>query len=133
VNSKQGAGRQSNNTCRLNQFRRFWQRRNIRHADFIETRDCSHSALAAAADQARSPANQMLAQELPFAFAEVPKSADIDHDFAGIARQRGMKHYEEPLAWAWLLLSGHSPITGIGSSNAPTLLFPMATGDLLLL
>ena len=41
MNSKQGAGRQSNNTCRLNQFRRFWQRRNIRHAAFIETRDCS--------------------------------------------------------------------------------------------
>lgn len=84
-----------------------------------------HSALAAVADQTRSPANQRLAQELRFAFAEVPRSADIYRDFAGLARQRGMDHYEEPLAWARLLLSGHSPITGIGSSNASTLLFPM--------
>ena len=62
-----------------------------------------HSALAAVADQTRSPANHRLAQELRFAFAEVPRSADIDRDFAGIARQRGMDHYEEPLAWARLL------------------------------
>lgn len=84
-----------------------------------------HRALASVAEQTRSPANQRLALELRFAFAEVPSSADIKRDFAGIARQRGMDHYEEPLAWARLLLSGHSPITGIGSSGAPTLLFPM--------
>lgn len=84
-----------------------------------------HSALAAVADQTRSPANQRLAQELRFAFAEVPRSTEIDRDFAGLARQRGMDHYEEPLAWARLLLSGRSPITGVGSNNSPTLLFPM--------
>ncbi len=84
-----------------------------------------HGALAAVADQTRSAANQRLAQELRFAFAEVPISTDIDRDFAGLARQRGMDHYEEPLAWARLLLSGQSPITGIGSDNALTLLFPM--------
>ncbi|MGO8063607.1 McrC family protein [Rhizobium johnstonii] len=84
-----------------------------------------HRALASVADQTRSPANQRLALELRFALAEVPSSADIEHDFSGIARQRGMDHYEEPLAWARLLLSGDSPITGIGSSAALTLLFPM--------
>lgn len=84
-----------------------------------------HSALSAVADQTRSPANQRLAQELRFAYAEIPRSTDIDRDFAGLARQRGMHHHEEPLASARLLLFGHSQITGIGSSNAPTLLFPM--------
>lgn len=84
-----------------------------------------HRALASVANQTHSPANQRLALELRFAFAEVPGSADIERDFSGLARQRGMDHYEEPLAWARLLLSGHSPITGIGSTGAPSLLFPM--------
>ena len=57
-----------------------------------------HSALVSVSEQTRSPANQRLAQELRFAFSEVPRSAGIDRDFAGLARQRGMDHYEEPLA-----------------------------------
>ncbi len=84
-----------------------------------------HSAVLVVAYQTRNPSSQSFANELRFALAEVPRSSDIERDFARVARQRGMDHYDEPLAWARLLLSEHSPITGIGSSNAPTLLFPM--------
>lgn len=36
-----------------------------------------------------------------------------------------MDHYTEPLEWARLLLTGHSPVTGVGSHHASSLLFPM--------
>ncbi|MDX3977160.1 McrC family protein [Shinella sp.] len=84
-----------------------------------------HSALAAAVVQTQSAVNQRLARELRFAFAEIPVSIDADRDFGTVLRQRGMDHYEEPLAWARLLLTGHSPITGAGANTAPSLLFPM--------
>lgn len=84
-----------------------------------------HSAVVAVLSQTRSPANQRLAQELKFAFADIPVSIDIDGDFDRLSRQRGMDHYAEPLEWARLLLSGQSPVTGAGTHQAPSLLFPM--------
>ncbi|NTJ51390.1 McrC family protein [Agrobacterium rhizogenes] len=84
-----------------------------------------HSALVVALGQTQSPVNQRLARELKFAFVDIPVSADTDRDFGRVSRQRGMDHYEEPLAWARLLLTGHSPVTGAGANKAPSLLFPM--------
>lgn len=84
-----------------------------------------HSALAVVGRQAQNPANQRLVQELKFAFVDVPASFDVDRDFARVSRQRDMDHYEEPLAWARLLLTGRSPVTGVGENRASSLLFPM--------
>jgi 5-methylcytosine-specific restriction enzyme subunit McrC len=36
-----------------------------------------------------------------------------------------MAYYQPALAWAKLILEGQSPLTGIGDSDAPSLLFPM--------
>ncbi len=84
-----------------------------------------HSALVVTLGQAANPSNQQLARELRFAFSDLPLSRDPDRDFSRLTRQRGMHHYEEPLAWARMLLTGLSPLTGAGEQNASSLLFPM--------
>jgi 5-methylcytosine-specific restriction enzyme subunit McrC len=58
-------------------------------------------------------------------FADLPLSKDIDRDFSQVTRQRGMHHYEEPLAWAGMLLTGLSPLTSAGGHQASSLLLPM--------
>ncbi len=72
-----------------------------------------------------SQANQQLARELCFVFADVPVSEHIAHDFQRIRMDRGMEHYADGLAWARLILEEASPLTGVGGHRAPSLLFPM--------
>jgi 5-methylcytosine-specific restriction enzyme subunit McrC len=72
-----------------------------------------------------SQANQQLARELNFVFADVPVSAQPRIDFQRARLDRGMGYYADALAWARLILDGESPLTGTGSHSASSLLFPM--------
>lgn len=84
-----------------------------------------HAALRHALVSSASQANQQLARELVFAFAEVPISAAPTADFQRMRLDRGMAHYSEALAWARLILNHRSPLTGDGQHRATSLLFPM--------
>lgn len=72
-----------------------------------------------------SQANQQLARELGFVFADVPASSRPHSDFDRIRLDRSMGYYSNALAWARLVLDGKSPLTGTGVHSAPSLLFPM--------
>ena len=84
-----------------------------------------HAALCRALQMAASQANQKLARELCFVFAEIPESTQIAQDFQRVRIDRGMGHYADALAWARLILDDQSPLTGTGGNRAPSLLFPM--------
>lgn len=84
-----------------------------------------HTALLRALAWTTSQANQQLARELCFVFAEVPTSGHPPTDFQRVRLDRGMAHYEGALAWARLILEDESPLTGTGVHRAPSLLFPM--------
>lgn len=84
-----------------------------------------HSALRCALLLSASQANQQLARELCFVFADVPPSSQFGQDFQRVRLDRGMGHYADSLAWARLILEEESPLTGTGRNRAPSLLFPM--------
>jgi 5-methylcytosine-specific restriction enzyme subunit McrC len=84
-----------------------------------------HAALRRVLAWTASQANQQLARELCFVFAEVPASEHPATDFQRVRLDRGMAHYEGALAWARLILEDESPLTGAGGHLAPSLLFPM--------
>lgn len=85
-----------------------------------------HTALRQALSWTSSQANQQLARELCFVFADIPKSERPSLDFQQVRLDRGMGHYADALAWARLILQDESPLTGAGGHRAPSLLFPMA-------
>lgn len=84
-----------------------------------------HAALRCALAWTATKANQQLARELCFVFADIPSSAQPDADFMRVRLDRGMAHYDAALAWARLILQNESPLTGNGTHRAPSLLFPM--------
>ena len=84
-----------------------------------------HAALRRVLVWTNSHANQQLARELGFVFADVPISDDPRADFSCVRHDRCMAHYEAALAWARLILRDESPLTGEGQNCAPSLLFPM--------
>lgn len=84
-----------------------------------------HSALDKLLSLKLSSENQRWLCELRFAFDGIPLSRDIDSDINRLRLERGMTHYNEPLAWAQLILRGMSPSTLQGKTNALSLLFPM--------
>lgn len=84
-----------------------------------------HAALWRALAWTTSQANQQLARELCFVFAEVPASQHPAMDFQRVCLDRGMAHYDAALEWARLILEDESPLTGAGGHRAPSLLFPM--------
>lgn len=84
-----------------------------------------HAALRRVLAWTASRANQQLARELCFVFAEVPASDRPATDFQRVRLDRTMAHYEGALAWARLILEDESPLTGAGGHRAPSLLFPM--------
>ena len=84
-----------------------------------------HAAVRRALMVSASQANQQLARELQFVFAEVPASAQSRIDFQRVRLDRGMGYYADALAWARLILDEESPLTGTGRHRAPSLLFPM--------
>lgn len=83
------------------------------------------TALARVLPWTRQHRSQQLLRQLLFAFVEVPLSEQPDLDFSKVTAQRSMRHYSGALAWARLILTGFSPLTGAGSHAAPSLLFPM--------
>ncbi|WP_214295086.1 McrC family protein, partial [Escherichia coli] len=50
---------------------------------------------------------------------------DIERDINNLRLERGMAHYNEPMAWAQLILRGMSPSALQGNTKAISLLFPM--------
>lgn len=84
-----------------------------------------HAALRRVLMLSASQANQQLARELQFVFADVPLSAQPRIDFQRLRLGRGMGYYADALAWARLILDEASPLTGTGAHRAPSLLFPM--------
>lgn len=84
-----------------------------------------HAALQRVLMLSASQANQQLARELRFAFADVPASIQPQIDFQRVRLERGMGYYADALAWARLILEEQSPLTGTGGHRAPSLLFPM--------
>ena len=85
-----------------------------------------HTALRRVLKISSSAENQKLARELGFVFNEIPYSVDIAKDIQRIRLDRGMSYYEPAIDWAKLILNGYSPLTGMGKSNAISLMFPMA-------
>jgi 5-methylcytosine-specific restriction enzyme subunit McrC len=111
---------------RLNQHRadRFF----TEHDEFSPNRPENrllHVALRKVLSWSLSPDNQRLALQQSFVFADIPQSTQITQDFQRIRIDRGMQFYADALAWAKLILSEQSPLTGLGAHNAPSLLFPM--------
>jgi 5-methylcytosine-specific restriction enzyme subunit McrC len=84
-----------------------------------------HAALRRVLMVSMSHANQQLARELQFVFADVPASTAHRIDFQRVRLDRGMGHYAEALAWARLILDEESPVAGAGGHRATSLLFPM--------
>ncbi|GAB6263391.1 McrC family protein [Photobacterium sp. R1] len=84
-----------------------------------------HSALHAVAKFSRNAKHKKQLQELFFIFEEVPLSRDYKSDLSKLRLDRGMSHYQAPIAWATLILNGFSPQTMKGSIQAISLLFPM--------
>lgn len=84
-----------------------------------------HAALRRVLILSASQANQQLARELQFVFADLPVSAQPRVDFQRVRLDRGMGYYADALAWARLILDEESPLTGRGGHRAPSLLFPM--------
>ncbi len=98
------------------------------HDEFLTNRPENrllHAALQRALMLSASQANQQLARELQFVFADVPASAQPALDFQRVRLDRGMGYYADALAWARLILDGESPLTGTGGHRAPSLLYPM--------
>ncbi len=92
--------------------------------------DCSanrllHSALDKLLSLRLSSENQRWLYELRFAFDGIPLSRDIESDISSLRLERGMAHYNEPLAWAQLILRGMNPSVLQGNTKAISLLFPM--------
>ncbi|HHT0498760.1 McrC family protein [Raoultella planticola] len=92
--------------------------------------DCSanrllHSALVKLLGLKLSSENQRWLYELRFAFDGIPLSRDIESDINNLRLERSMAHYNEPMAWAQLLLRGMSPSALQGKTKAISLLFPM--------
>lgn len=84
-----------------------------------------HAALRRVLLLTGTPANQQLARELDFVFADVPPSTQTRIDFQQVRLDRGMGYYSDALAWARLILDDETPLTGSGRHSAPSLLFPM--------
>lgn len=84
-----------------------------------------HAALRRVLILTGTQANQQLAREMDFVFADVPPSTQTRIDFQQVRVDRGMGSYVDALAWARLILNEESPLTGLGRHTAPSLLFPM--------
>ncbi|WP_114153322.1 McrC family protein [Chromobacterium haemolyticum] len=84
-----------------------------------------HAALRRVLQLTGTQANQRLARELDFVFADIPPSTQTRIDFQQVRLNRGMAYYSDALAWARLILDEESPLTGSGHHTAPSLLFPM--------
>ncbi len=93
-------------------------------ADRAENR-LVHSALRFVLSMTADQANQRLARELAFVFADVPLARDVRRDFQRVNIDRGMENYRDALDWARIILTEQSPLTGVGGQMAPSLLFPM--------
>lgn len=99
-----------------------------RHDEFSPDRPENrliHAALRRTLEWSSSQANQRLARELDFAFADIQPSTEPRTDFQRVRLDRGMGYYADALAWTRLILDDESPLLGAEHHAAPSLLFPM--------
>jgi 5-methylcytosine-specific restriction enzyme subunit McrC len=73
----------------------------------------------------QSPASWRLAHELASCLAPVPLSTNILQDFEHWRTDRLMAHYRAVKPWCSLILNKQAPLSMIGNTRAPSLLFPM--------
>lgn len=84
-----------------------------------------HAALQMVLRTSADSENVRTSRRLCALFHDIPVSRNVEADLAAHTRERGSHVYDEPLAWARLLLTGLSPLTSAGHQMAPSLLFPM--------
>lgn len=102
----------------------------VEYDEYLKDRPANrviHSALHVITDYTQVNRSKKLAQELLFAFSDIPLSKHHNNDFSSIKLGRGMQHYDAPISWSRLILEGFSPQSMLGSHNAYSLLFPMET------
>lgn len=100
----------------------------VEYDEYLKDRPANrviHSALQAITGYTQVNRSKKLAQELLFAFSDIPLSKNHKNDFSTIKLGRGMQHYDAPISWSRLILEGFSPQSMLGSHNAYSLLFPM--------
>jgi 5-methylcytosine-specific restriction enzyme subunit McrC len=100
----------------------------VEYDEYLKDRPANrviHSALNVIAGYTKVNRSKKLAQELLFAFSDIPLSKNHKNDFSTIKLGRGMQHYDAPISWSRLILEGFSPQSMLGSHNAYSLLFPM--------
>jgi 5-methylcytosine-specific restriction enzyme subunit McrC len=100
----------------------------VEYDEYLKDRPANrviHSALHVITGYTQVNRSKKLAQELLFAFSDIPLSNNHKNDFSTIKLGRGMQHYDAPICWSRLILEGFSPQSMLGSHNAYSLLFPM--------
>lgn len=100
----------------------------VEYDEYLKDRPANrviHSALQVITGYTKINRSKKLAQELLFAFSDIPLSNNHKTDFSTIKLGRGMQHYDAPISWSRLILEGFSPQSMLGSHNAYSLLFPM--------
>jgi len=100
----------------------------VEYDEYLKDRPANrviHSALHVITGYTKVNRSKKLAQELLFAFSDIPLSKNHKNDFSTIKLGRGMQHYDAPISWSRLILEGFSPQSMLGIHNAYSLLFPM--------
>lgn len=69
--------------------------------------------------------HQQLAHALDQRLLDIAPSVQIAADFKAVRLDRNMQHYRLPLAWCELILGAARPLTGMGQTEALSLLFDM--------
>lgn len=75
--------------------------------------------------RAREQKNLQLLNQLKINFIEVPKSVNVQDDWAKHKIDRSMKHYDEVMQWIGIFLFGSGLATFSGKHFNQSLLFPM--------
>jgi len=84
-----------------------------------------HTALNRVLLYSALPSHQRLGKELSLAFVNVPVSQNPQYDLTQVRFDRGMNVYREAINWARLIIRSMSPLTGIGSNQAMSMVYPM--------
>ena len=84
-----------------------------------------HTALRRVLSYSALHSHQRLGRELSLAFVDVPISQNPQYDLTQVRFDRGMNVYKGAISWAKLILQNMSPLTGSGSNQAMSMVYPM--------
>jgi 5-methylcytosine-specific restriction enzyme subunit McrC len=82
-------------------------------------------ALTIVAQQSQSTAVSSVAERLLSSFSEATLIRDSKADLRKIRFERNLRHYDEAISLARLIISEDNPMTGFGKNRALSLMFPM--------